>query len=251
MDLPHQDMLVLLAMADDADHNGQNIFPGLRLVAWKTGYSLRQVRRIVRDLEVREILKPITTTHGRAVVYSLQPSKAKKKAPYRHGEDMVSGAHLCREDMVSGGGGHLRHKGEDIMSGGADIAMSAITVINQNQDPDPPKAPQGARTQKRQIVSEEALGVLRYLNAANQRHYENASQIQTLLNTGVSVHDCRLVIDFGCAVLQAERPQWYVQYFDNVTPFRPTNFDKYRARARTWDATARHPATPKRERLPL
>jgi hypothetical protein len=129
--------------------------------------------------------------------------------------------------------------------------IAPIVIPDKEVKPDPPKAPQGSRTQKRQIVSEEALGVLRYLNAANQRHYENASQIQTLLNTGVSIHDCRLVIDFGCAVLQAERPEWYMQYFDNVTPFRPANFDKYRARARTWDATARHPATPKRERLPL
>lgn len=82
--------------------------------------------------------------------------------------------------------------------------------------------------------SPEALAVRDHLNTVNSRRYTTATQIDTLLRTGVTVEDCRLVIDFGYAVLRQERPEWYEQYFDNVTPFRQTNFDKYRARAEGW-----------------
>jgi hypothetical protein len=105
---------------------------------------------------------------------------------------------------------------------------------------DPPKPPKGGlpRTRK-QKVSSDAQEVIEHLNAANDRQYTSAVQIQTLLNTGVSVADCHLVIDFGREVLQAERPEWYAQYFDNVTPFRPANFDKYHARAEEWERNGR------------
>ena len=76
--------------------------------------------------------------------------------------------------------------------------------------------------------------VLDYLCAVTHRHYTNGDQINTLLRTGVSVDECRLVIDWIEGVQRTARPEWYAEYFDNVTPFRPGNFDKYRARALAW-----------------
>lgn len=44
-------LLVLLALADHADHDGGNIFPALKTVARKVRLSARQVRTILRALE--------------------------------------------------------------------------------------------------------------------------------------------------------------------------------------------------------
>lgn len=54
--LPHPEQLVLLAMVDHADHKGNNIFPSVGLIAWKTGYSHRQTQRIIKELINKDIL---------------------------------------------------------------------------------------------------------------------------------------------------------------------------------------------------
>jgi hypothetical protein len=56
MELPHAEAWVLMALADHADHEGRNIYPGMGLVAWKTGYSRRQVQRVVNSLVTKGIL---------------------------------------------------------------------------------------------------------------------------------------------------------------------------------------------------
>ena len=48
--LPQNEKYVLLAYADHADHEGNNIFPSVELIARKTGYSHRSVQRIVKKL---------------------------------------------------------------------------------------------------------------------------------------------------------------------------------------------------------
>jgi hypothetical protein len=41
LDLPHNEAWLLMAMADHADHSGRNVYPGVSLLAWKTGYTVR------------------------------------------------------------------------------------------------------------------------------------------------------------------------------------------------------------------
>ncbi len=85
MDLPNAEMLVLQAMADHADHQGRNIYPGTELVAWKTGYSERQVIRIIDDLTQKGIL--VVTHHGggrgHPTRYAIDFAAAPYKAPFR------------------------------------------------------------------------------------------------------------------------------------------------------------------------
>jgi hypothetical protein len=50
-DLDHGPQIVALALADWANDDGTSIFPSLAHVAWKTGYSERQVRRFMREFE--------------------------------------------------------------------------------------------------------------------------------------------------------------------------------------------------------
>ena len=56
LDLPHPELLVLLAITDHANHDGRNMYPGVALLAWKTGYSARTVVRILNKLIERGIL---------------------------------------------------------------------------------------------------------------------------------------------------------------------------------------------------
>lgn len=80
LDLPHNKQHVLLAMADHADHEGRNMYPSLDLIAWKTGYSYRQVRRIVEELERDGILvmrKPARQQHPAVYDMDLSAGTAK------------------------------------------------------------------------------------------------------------------------------------------------------------------------------
>ena len=71
LDLPHNQLLILLALADHADHEGNNVYPSLGLVAWKTGYSEQQVRRVMRDLEKAGILKATERKPGKSARYRI------------------------------------------------------------------------------------------------------------------------------------------------------------------------------------
>lgn len=56
--LPRDEKYVLLAYADHADHDGRGIYPSYGRIAWKTGYSRRQVIRITDSLTSKGILIP-------------------------------------------------------------------------------------------------------------------------------------------------------------------------------------------------
>lgn len=57
-DLPQNEKFVLLAYADHADHDGNNIYPSIDLIARKTGYSRRSIQRIVDRLKDKLYLMP-------------------------------------------------------------------------------------------------------------------------------------------------------------------------------------------------
>jgi hypothetical protein len=72
LDLPPNVKYVLLALADHADHDGDHAFPGEELLAAKTGYTERNVRRILRILEEMEII--YCTSEGRGAGYKSEYS---------------------------------------------------------------------------------------------------------------------------------------------------------------------------------
>lgn len=77
LDLPQRDMLVLLAMTDHANHEGV-MWPGVALIAWKTGYSKRTVMRIMASLVKRGILIR-RTRPGKETIYIANLDAAAKK----------------------------------------------------------------------------------------------------------------------------------------------------------------------------
>jgi len=85
LDLPHEIAWTLMAYADHADHDGRNCYPGTKLIAYKTGYSTRQVQRCTADLLSRGLLVVERQGGGRghATVYRINLDRApmKKKEP--------------------------------------------------------------------------------------------------------------------------------------------------------------------------
>jgi hypothetical protein len=88
--------LILLAYADFADDDGGSIFPSIRRIAWKTGYTRRQVQRITRDLEeigymipgeVNEELKTIIYKIDLAALPKLPPFESIKKSDQNKGTE--------------------------------------------------------------------------------------------------------------------------------------------------------------------
>lgn len=82
LDLPANKLLVMLALADHADHDGNNVYPSMELIAWKTGYSTKQTRRIVHDLVEDGLLVVKQLSKGRyPSKYSIDLTAGKQKPP--------------------------------------------------------------------------------------------------------------------------------------------------------------------------
>ena len=94
--------------------------------------------------------------------------------------------------------------------------------------------------------SSAAIEVLAYLNTIHGRTFQNSTQIQALLRTGVTIENCKLVIDWLYAVERIENPDGYEKYGNNVTPFRPMNFDRNLDRARRWKQHGQTPTITRR-----
>src|SRR6266404_5167956 len=84
LDLPPLEKLVLLALADHANSDGGSCYPGVDLLAQKTGLSRRTVQRILRKLETKGIAVPVAHQKGGsglATEYQLNIEKRVRETP--------------------------------------------------------------------------------------------------------------------------------------------------------------------------
>lgn len=81
LELTAPQRLVMLAMADHAEHDGTSIFPSIGKIAWKTGYSEKQTRRIINGLVKLELLSR-ERRDGYTNMYAIHIEKGVKKLPY-------------------------------------------------------------------------------------------------------------------------------------------------------------------------
>ena len=144
--LAHNQQSVLLALADHADDDGTNCYPAMGYIAWKTDYSVRQVRRVVkqlRDIGALVILDE-SRGQGRPVHYQVNLSGLPRKPAYmsdargRMGDTDGNGANLSpmshpveRED----GSAPLP---DTIETGAPDTGMSdkpSVTIIEPSEEP--------------------------------------------------------------------------------------------------------------------
>ena len=71
-DLPKDEKFILLAYVDHADHNGRGMFPSVPLIAWKTGYTERGVRKIKSRLIEKGVLVEYGTSEYGTPIYRLE-----------------------------------------------------------------------------------------------------------------------------------------------------------------------------------
>ena len=120
LDLEPPKKLVLLAMADHADHEGRNVHPSIDLVAWKTGYSPRQVQRIVHELTDAGILEvqELGTGRGKPTHYRVDIEKGVKMSPFIRNNGRQDVTHsekkgdICDTERVTS----VQQKGDIAMS---------------------------------------------------------------------------------------------------------------------------------------
>ena len=79
--LPREQKYVLLSLADHADHEGCHVFPSVGLLAWKTEYSERQIRRVMGELESAGVIVPTNRRDGEVTEYRIDLSQVPRKEP--------------------------------------------------------------------------------------------------------------------------------------------------------------------------
>lgn len=133
LDLPHNQLWVLMALADYADDDGY-CWPSAPKLAHKTGYSERQIRRLMEGLRDRGIITQ-KQRDGRSSETWLHLNKAPAKKAFTP-DKMTGGKQDQTPDIAMS-----PHPGQnvtptpDILSETPDIAMSPITISNQSIEP--------------------------------------------------------------------------------------------------------------------
>ena len=76
------EQIVLLALGDHADHNGENAWPSVALLAWKTGLTVRGVKGILRRLrDAGVIAKQRDPGFHRPTTYRIVLNTLPRKVP--------------------------------------------------------------------------------------------------------------------------------------------------------------------------
>jgi len=89
LQLSPAERMVLLALADHADHLGANIYPSIELIAWKTGYSGRQVSRVIAQLVTDGLLLTVRPGggRGRSTMYRFDLDAGTVKPPFVYSDN--------------------------------------------------------------------------------------------------------------------------------------------------------------------
>lgn len=85
-DIDGADKLLLLAMADFANDEGQQIFPSVRRLTYKTGQSERSIQRRLSEYRAAGVLEVLNAGVGRgnSTVYALHICKLPKLPPFKY-----------------------------------------------------------------------------------------------------------------------------------------------------------------------
>lgn len=158
-DLGRYEKYILLAYADHAEHDGSSVYPSVGLIAWKTGYSERQVIRITKILVKKGYLIHYGESKFGTNLFRIDLESLPQREDYsgvgRRGRppenpdtlsknpDKMSVINEENPDTLSKGGDISAKKG-DISAENPDIAMSPDSSFNRHLKPsEEPKEGEG------------------------------------------------------------------------------------------------------------
>lgn len=127
--------MVLLAMVDHADHDGAHMRASQAFIAWKTGYSTRNVSRVMQDMIGAGLLILTDESIGQENEYCFDLTAAKMKPKFKGRKpkaattthDKMSGVKRATYDKMSGVGNGTHDKmasPPDKMSGDTHAKMA-------------------------------------------------------------------------------------------------------------------------------
>ncbi len=127
-DLPQREKFVLLAYADHADHEGNNVFPSVGLIAWKTGYEPRSIQRITKALIKRGIMIQIGTSKYQTKKYKINLDAIPMLSPYLRGDSLTPAKY--GGDILSGGNTKNQDRGDILGEGVTNSASRGDTAMS-------------------------------------------------------------------------------------------------------------------------
>lgn len=85
LNLDHASKLILMALSSHAHNDGTSAYPSVALLAWKTGYSDRQIQRTLRGLERLGIIEPIANQRGgrSSIEYYIHIEMGEQRPPFK------------------------------------------------------------------------------------------------------------------------------------------------------------------------
>lgn len=204
-EFPYNQQLIMLSLADHANDRGEKIFPSIARQAWKTGYSERQVGRILKELRDVGILIIVKKAYrGRPTEYKIDWSKAKKKEKFRY-------ANL---DTLSENGVTSEDSSKDISKNKGDIAMSDKPSLIKPSLNEPSENKRFTNNIKKAMVSalSQVTGMDESLNYGRL-----AKDAKALHKAGYSATDISNV--FG------KKSVWYKKHWKGRKGDKPTTGD--------------------------
>ena len=131
LNLPTTKKLVLLALADHANDQGEKVYPSVARVAWKSGLSIRQTRRVMAQLrDVDHLLVLVREGDGRGHPnqYRIDLTKGDKLTPFEEWRSSVT----ADDDK----GDTDDHERVSPMTGGADTHdTQTVSQPSENHNP--------------------------------------------------------------------------------------------------------------------
>jgi hypothetical protein len=173
-DLKHAEKWILLAYADHADDQGGSIFPSVLRISWKTGYSVRQVKRITKTLRDEKYMVPVREheRHKPAVyqiIFDNLPILIPWKFVKKHYKDGMTMAELknlyinsqnagsVRGDNLSGRGDNLSGRGDNLSARGDNLSPDPIKDPLYNKGVEPEQASEDIRSRQDYIDLQNAV----------------------------------------------------------------------------------------------
>lgn len=86
LDIPSLEELLLIALADHADDDGNNVWPTVSYLAWKTNLSESGVRKMMARFRDMGVLIPVDRQGGGrrcSVIYRLDLEPLPRKQPFQ------------------------------------------------------------------------------------------------------------------------------------------------------------------------
>jgi hypothetical protein len=164
--IERDEKFVLLAYADHADHEGNNIYPAVATIAKKTGYSERSVQRITRQLVAHEWLIDNGVSQYQTHNFSIPIYRGDKMTPPTDGgtdEAVLGGDNLAGVTELHRGGDTHVTGGVTKTTQRGDIAMSPKPSLTINKPSIKPVKDSGAERPHDERLSHPAITTYRSL----------------------------------------------------------------------------------------